>query len=136
MGTANADEKRHQQLAEEYLELAGYKQQLKATNDVSAEELARSAPEYRNNRGAIERAFGRVFSWDKIKPELVRVFTKDFTEEELIELITFCKSSVGKKLTEKSPGIMKAYTRQSLKLAGENGDSLTKAIQEEIEKDK
>lgn len=134
--SVQADEKRHRQLAEEYLELAGYKKQLNATNEISAEAFVGTTPGFKNDQAAIERAFGRVFSWDKIKPELVREFTKYFTEDELIELISFCKTPVGKKLNVKSPEITKTYHRLSLKLAGENGDALTKAIQEEIAKDK
>ena len=135
LSSVRADEKRHRQLADEYLELSGYKKQLAALNAQSAELYAGTNPEFKDHQPAIQRAYGKVFSFEKIKPELVQLLTKNFTENELIELVKIVKTPAGKKLVEKTPEIAKAYVGFFRKLAGEEGETLSKAIQEEIDKD-
>jgi len=134
--SVQADEKRHRQLAEEYFSLSGYKKQLAAFHEQSAEVYAGANTEYKDHRAAIQRAYGKVYSYEKLKPEMVRMITKHFTEEELVELIQFFKTPAGKKLLEKTPEFSKTYVDFFRKQAGEAGDALTKAIQEEINKDK
>ena len=48
---------------------------------------------------ALEKAVG----WDKIKPDLVKLYTTNFSEAELKGLIEFYQSPLGKKVMEKMP---------------------------------
>ena len=41
--------------------------------------------------------------WDKIKPDLVKLYTTNFSEAELKGLIEFYQSPLGKKVMEKMP---------------------------------
>ena len=43
----------------------------------------------------------RAIGWDKIKPELIRLYTTNFTESELKDLNAFYQSPLGKKVLEK-----------------------------------
>lgn len=129
-----ADEKQHRKAAEEYLELTGYKKQLTLMTEDAADTLSATNPEYQGRRAAILRAYGRVYSYEKVKPDLISLFSKHFTAEELKELIKFYKSPVGKKLSEKQPEISKEYIGIFKKLTAD--DELNKAIQEEIARDK
>src|SRR5262245_13703144 len=112
-----ADEKRHLQLAEECLELGGYRKQLETMHKDAAENLAGSNPDLSSHQAAIERAHGRVFSYAKLKPILAQNMIKAFTEDDLVELIKFYKTPIGKKLIEKSPDIAKNYAEAFKKLA-------------------
>ena len=57
-------------------------------------------------------ALDRAVGWDKLKPELVKIYTSNFSESELKELIAFYESPLGKKVLEKMP----ALTQQSAQL--------------------
>jgi len=48
---------------------------------------------------ALEKAVG----WDKIKPDLIKLYTTNFSEAELKGLIEFYQSPLGKKVMEKMP---------------------------------
>ena len=50
---------------------------------------------------ALESALG----WDKIKPDLVKLYTSNFSEAELKGLIEFYQSPLGKKVMEKMPAL-------------------------------
>ncbi|WP_422909541.1 DUF2059 domain-containing protein [Pseudomonas sp. MAC6] len=57
---------------------------------------------------ALEQAVG----WDKLKPDLVKLYTSNFNEQEMKELIRFYESPLGKKVLEKMPTL----TAQSAQL--------------------
>jgi hypothetical protein len=45
----------------------------------------------------------RAVAWDKLKPDMVKLYTSNFSEQELQELISFYQSPVGQKVLEKMP---------------------------------
>ena len=57
---------------------------------------------------ALEQAVG----WDKLKPDMVKLYTSNFNEQEMKELIRFYESPLGKKVLEKVPTL----TAQSAQL--------------------
>ena len=57
---------------------------------------------------ALEQAVG----WDKLKPDMVKLYTSNFNEQEMKELILFYESPLGKKVLEKMPTL----TAQSAQL--------------------
>ena len=57
---------------------------------------------------ALEQAVG----WDKLKPDMVKLYTSNFNEQEMKELIRFYESPLGKKVLEKMPTL----TAQSAQL--------------------
>lgn len=57
---------------------------------------------------ALEQAVG----WDKLKPDMVKLYTSNFSEQEMKDLIRFYESSLGKKVLEKMPTL----TAQSAQL--------------------
>ncbi|MDT4812241.1 hypothetical protein FQZ97_451980 [compost metagenome] len=54
----------------------------------------------------------RAVGWDKIKPDLIKLYTDNFTESELKQLNTFYASPLGKKVLERMPRL----TAQSAQL--------------------
>ncbi|VXB68969.1 conserved exported hypothetical protein [Pseudomonas sp. 8BK] len=57
---------------------------------------------------ALEQAVG----WDKLKPDMVKLYTSNFDEQEMKDLIRFYESPLGKKVLEKMPTL----TAQSAQL--------------------
>ncbi|MDO9616469.1 MAG: DUF2059 domain-containing protein [Pseudomonas sp.] len=57
---------------------------------------------------ALEQAVG----WDRLKPDMVKLYTSNFTEQEMKDLIRFYESPLGKKVLEKMPTL----TAQSAQL--------------------
>ncbi len=43
------------------------------------------------------------FGWDKLKPDMVKLYTSNFDEKELKELIRFYESPLGQKVLQKMP---------------------------------
>lgn len=57
---------------------------------------------------ALEQAVG----WDKLKPDMVKLYTRTFNEQEMQDLIRFYESPLGKKVLEQMPTL----TAQSAQL--------------------
>lgn len=55
----------------------------------------------------------KAVAWDKLKPEMVKLYTTNFSEQELKDLIAFYQSPLGKKVQETMPRV----TQQSAQLA-------------------
>ncbi|MES2818051.1 MAG: DUF2059 domain-containing protein [Pseudomonadota bacterium] len=54
----------------------------------------------------------KAVGWDKLQPDMVKLYTSNFSEQEVKDLIAFYQSPLGKKVLEKMP----ALTEQSAKL--------------------
>lgn len=48
-------------------------------------------------------ALDKSVGWDKLEPDMVKLYTSNFDEQELKQLITFYESPLGKKVLEKMP---------------------------------
>ena len=57
---------------------------------------------------ALEQAVG----WDMLKPDMVKLYTRNFNEQEMKDLIRFYESPLGKKVLEQMPSL----TAQSAQL--------------------
>lgn len=81
----------------------------------------------------------KTFSWEKIEPELKKIYSETYTIEELKGLIKFFQSPIGKKFTLKEPQMQqkvmevfqKMYSTIMPKLNA-LGNAIDKEIQEEI----
>jgi len=50
-----------------------------------------------------DAALDKAIGWDKLKPELVAIYTSEFSESELKQLNEFYESALGKKMLAKLP---------------------------------
>ncbi|GAB6387017.1 DUF2059 domain-containing protein [Stutzerimonas marianensis] len=112
-GQALADQATHQARAEQFLELVNadrlsvpvYAQ----VQQMFAERFAQAgAPE--DKRALLERyqsqadaALDQAIGWEKVKPDLVTLYTEAFTEQELGELNAFYQSDLGRKMLSRLP---------------------------------
>ncbi|MCY1555288.1 hypothetical protein D9M68_919340 [compost metagenome] len=54
----------------------------------------------------------RAVAWDRLKPDMVKLYTSNFNEQELQELVSFYQSPLGRKVLQKMPML----TEQSAQL--------------------
>jgi uncharacterized protein len=57
-------------------------------------------------------ALDKAIGWDKLKPDMVKLYTTNFSESELKDLVAFYQSPLGKKVLEKMPQL----TQQSAQM--------------------
>ena len=57
-------------------------------------------------------ALDQAIGWNKLKPDMVKLYTTNFTESELKDLVAFYQSPLGKKVMEKMPQL----TQQSAQM--------------------
>lgn len=55
-------------------------------------------------------------SWEKMKPGIVDIYTRNFSEEEIDDMLTFYKSETGKSLLQKMPSVMQESMQMSQSL--------------------
>ncbi len=57
-------------------------------------------------------ALDQAIGWNKLKPDMVKLYTSNFSEQELKDLVAFYQSPLGKKVLEKMPQL----TQQSAQM--------------------
>lgn len=121
-GQALADAASHAANAEQFLKLARadkltvpvyaqvqqmFAQRFAESNAPQSEKAVLETYQAQANT-ALEQAVG----WDKLKPDMVKLYTSNFNEQEMKDLIRFYESPLGKKVLEKMPTL----TAQSAQL--------------------
>ena len=74
----------------------------------------------------------KYFSYENIKPKLINIISKNFTEAELIELNAYNNTEIGKKYREKFPKIIQDMQIKYISIFEEKKDVFSKMMQERI----
>ncbi|WP_407315667.1 DUF2059 domain-containing protein [Pseudomonas sp. nanlin1] len=69
-------------------------------------------------------ALDQAIGWNKLKPDMVKLYTTNFNEQELKDLVKFYQSPLGKKVLEKMPAI----TQQSAQLTQQKLESAVPVV--------
>jgi hypothetical protein len=89
-------------------------------------------------RAEIRKAFLEWFDqevkWEEIKPKLVQIYAKDFTEEELRALLAFLDKPIGQKVMAKLPLVMQDGALVGQQYFMSKQDSLNEKLAPIIEK--
>jgi hypothetical protein len=67
-----------------------------------------------------------AISWDRVKPDYIRIYSEAFSEKELDDLIVFYQSSTGKAMVSKMP--------QIIAKSGEVGQQRVAAVVPQLQK--
>ncbi|MGH8353335.1 MAG: DUF2059 domain-containing protein [Pseudomonas sp.] len=112
-GPALADSASHAANAEQFLKLAhadklavpvyAQVQQMFAQRFTQAQAPEGKKALLESYQAKANAALDKAVSWDKLKPEMVKLYTDNFSESELKDLIAFYQSPLGKKVLEKMP---------------------------------
>ncbi|OLU27406.1 hypothetical protein BVH03_14415 [Pseudomonas sp. PA15(2017)] len=66
----------------------------------------------------------KAVGWDKLKPDMVKLYTSNFSEQELKDLIAFYESPLGQKVLKQMP----ALTAQSAQITQAKLESAVPAV--------
>lgn len=69
-------------------------------------------------------ALDSSIGWNKLKPDMVKLYTSNFTESELKDLVAFYQSPLGKKVLETMPKV----TQQSAQLTQQKLESAVPVV--------
>ena len=74
-------------------------------------------------------ALDKAVGWDKLKPDMVKLYTSNFSESELKDLVAFYQSPLGKKVLEKMPQL----TQQSAQMTQAKLESAVPVVNKLLE---
>jgi len=112
-GQANADSAGHQAQAERFLELVNADrlavpvyaqvQQMFAERFEQTQAPASKRALLERYQSKADAALDKAIGWEQVKPDLIKLYTETFTEQELSQLNDFYESALGKKMLTKLP---------------------------------
>lgn len=112
-GPVFADAASHSAVAERFLELTRAEklavpvyaqvQQMFAQRFAQSKAPAGKQALLESYQAKANAALNRAIGWDKLEPDMIKLYTSTFSEAELQELMAFYQSPVGRKVLEKMP---------------------------------
>jgi hypothetical protein len=118
---AHADEVSKAQKVEEYFQVARLEQMFSQSMTMTMNQVKSSvmktvlgdlklSPEQQTLlaefQGEIEKVLMGSMSWDHLRPEYIQLFSAEFTEEQLDDILAFYKSPTGQVMVDKTPLLM------------------------------
>jgi len=101
-----ADPATHQKAAEQMLSLMDMEMVLKKSVDEMLKAQIQANPAIAPFEGVMKQFFAKHMSWNTLKPDLVKIYMEEFTEQELNELNKFYQTPTGKKAVQSMPTLM------------------------------
>ena len=98
-----ADEKSHRQAAEKLLESMDMERLLQASIDSSLDMQVKANPQMQKYRTVLKKFMNKYMSYANLKEDLIKLYAREFTEEELNDLTRFNMTPTGKKFLKKCP---------------------------------
>ncbi|MHC6224549.1 DUF2059 domain-containing protein [Pseudomonas sp. X10] len=138
-GQVLADTASHNASAEKFLQLANadklgtpvymqvqqmFAQRFEQTKAPAAKKTVLDSYQAKAN-AALDQAIG----WNKLKPDMVKLYTANFTESELNDLVKFYESPLGRKVMTKMPQV----TQQSAQLTQAKLESAVPVVNKLLE---
>jgi hypothetical protein len=139
-----ADELTKAQKIEEYLRLTKVDESLKQALDLNYKQIksgllqqifgvnlnASQQKQIDELTTELNQLVGEGLSWEKLKPEYVKLMAEMFSEEELDDLLQFYRSKTGKALIAKSPEMMTKASSISQKRMAEMTPQIQKLMKD------
>lgn len=133
--TAPAPSASHVQAAEQLLVASDAENAMRKGMQRMMEMQAEQNPMLASMRDILEDFYARHMGWERMKPEMVRVYTSTFSESEIHELTAFYRTEIGRKMSERMPEIMARSTEMSQRIVQEHMPELTQKIMERMQSD-
>ncbi|MDQ6623687.1 MAG: DUF2059 domain-containing protein [Verrucomicrobiota bacterium] len=125
---ARADEASHRAAAEQLLGLMGMETLLTQSVDQMLAMQVRQNPAIAPYQKEMKDFLGKYMSWASLKDDMVKIYTDEFTEQELKELTAFYQTPLGKKTVQKMPALMAKGAEMGQKRVQEHLPELQAAI--------
>lgn len=101
---------------------------MNASDSAYVEQLIVSAPSLGDYRDILYDWALSVYNWDRLAPLAARRLTQDFSEAELQDVVTFFKSTAGRKWVERRGGLQVYLTQLTTAAATEAWPELLRRI--------
>lgn len=133
-GVARADDKSHKAAAEQLLKVTDTEKALEQSIDLTLEQQLKANPQLAPAKEAMRAFFKKHLGFAALKDDLVKIYTDEFTEDELKKATEFYSTPAGKKMAAKMPLLMQKGGELGMKRVQENADELRKVIEDELKK--
>lgn len=124
----------HLQAAERLLDNMNMQETLDKTIDATLDAQLSQMPQMKNLEGVMRDFFTKYMNYDALKNDYAALYTKHYTEKELVDLLAFYQTPLGKKLVETMPDITAESSLLGQKLVQEHMPELQEAIMKEMAK--
>ena len=129
-----ADPDSHRQAVEKLFELTHMQQKIEVSvNNVLALQLQQN-PALQEHEDLLTSFLEKNIGWAGMKDNLITMYMKAFTEQELNEINTFYSSPGGQKLIQRLPELIQQRDRLAMQRMQENVGELQQAIADRTEK--
>jgi hypothetical protein len=119
----------HRQAVEKLFELTQMQQKIDSSvNNVMALQL-RQNPDLREHEKLLKDFLERNIGWSGMKEDLVMMYMKAFTEQELNEINAFYSTAAGKKLIQHLPELIQQRDRLAMQRMQDNIGELQHEIE-------
>ena len=124
-GVVVADEQSHRQAAEDLLKATNTEKAIETVMDQLLAISIQQNPQLAPYQEVMKKFLSKYLSLASLQEELLTIYTAEFTEEELKQIVAFYQTPVGKKAIEKLP--------QLTAKAGQLGVARVQANQAELQ---
>lgn len=125
----------HERAAAELIDLLQLERISTTTVDVMAEAMISQNPMAVELMDMVAEFTEEFVRWEDLRPEYIRIYRDAYTEAELIELIAFYKTPVGRKTVEITPELVKQSTDVRQKLMQQHLPELQRRIRVRVRPD-
>jgi hypothetical protein len=123
-----ADEASHKKAAEAFLDATNAEKVLTASINAQLDQQIKANPGLAQFKDVMKKFFDKHISYKALKDDLIKIYVKEFKEDELKELTKFYTSPVGKKYAEKMPTLTQKGAELATKRIQDNTEELKKMI--------
>ena len=124
----------HQKAAEQMLTLMDMQSVMTRSVDEMLKAQIQANPTIAPYETVMKQFFAKYMSWDSLKPDIVKLYMKEFTEAELAELTAFYQTPTGKKAVQSMPNLMSKGAQLGVQRVQQHMPELQAAIAEEAKK--
>lgn len=117
--------------AEELLTLMKLEKTLTQSMDQMLQIQLQQNPALLPYKATMMKFLNKYMSYDRLKPELVKIYAESYTKKELNDLIAFYKTDTGKKSIDLMPALTAQGAQLGATLVQQNLPELQQMIQEE-----
>jgi uncharacterized protein len=128
------NDRTHRQAAEELFKVMSIDKQMENAMDQTMTMQIKMQPALVPYKGVMRKFFAKHISYAALKDDLIKIYTEEFTEEELRQVVAFYRTPAGKKLVEKSPALLGKCMQLSANRVTKHEDELKQMIEDEVKK--
>jgi hypothetical protein len=120
--------------AEKLLDMVGTQEVMEQSMSQMLDIQLQQNPALAPYKGVMMEFLNKNMSYESLKPDLVKMYSEEFTSSELREINAFYSTNVGKKSIEKMPKLMMQGGQLGATRVQENINDLQAMIQAESER--